>query len=82
MAAEVIRKSPTTAEISLKGKAASHDAASSTQMTVSFAASAFSRGYCHCEGGVVEGSEKTITLTLSGTPSLGEAEVNPGEGDW
>lgn len=82
MAAQIIRKSPTTAEIGLKGKAASHDAANSTQITVSFAASAFSRGYCHCEGGVVEGSEKTVTLTFSGTPSLGEAEVSPGEGDW
>lgn len=82
MAAEVIRKSPTTAEIRLKGKAVSHAAGDSTQMTVSFSAAAFSKGYCHCEGGVVEGSEKTIAITLSGTPSLGEAEVNPGEGDW
>lgn len=77
LAAEIVRNTPTTAEISFTDKADSHAAADSAQMTVSFAASAFSKGYCHCEGGTVENAEKTISITFSGAPEIGEAEVTP-----
>lgn len=65
LAAEIIRKTPTTAEIRLTGQAPAHAAAGSAQITITFAASAFSKGFCHCEGGTVENAEKTITLTFN-----------------
>ena len=65
LTAEITRTSPTTAEIRLTGAAASHAVADSGQMTIVFAASAFSKGYCHCEGGTVEGAEKTISIAFT-----------------
>lgn len=61
---EVIRTSPTTAEIKLSGIAASHAPADSGTFTINFPAAAFSKGLCHCAGDTVTNAMQEITVTF------------------
>lgn len=64
LTSRVIRISDTKAEISIAGVAANHGAAQSDSFTITFPAAAFSKGFCHCEGGIVENGEQIITVTF------------------
>lgn len=65
LTSKVIRKSDTTAEISISGVAVNHGAAQSGTFTISFPAAAFSKGFCHCEGGVMENGTQQLTISFS-----------------
>lgn len=64
LTSQVIRTSATTATIALSGIATVHDSTQTGQFQITFPAAAFNKGFCHCEGGEVEGATQTLTITF------------------
>ena len=65
LTAKAIRKSDTTAEISFTGTATAHDTTDSvSNVSVTFAAAAFEKGFCKCDGDTVTNGTQTLSITF------------------
>lgn len=69
------RISDTSARIEFAGKAIANDAKDTCVVNVRFAAAAFKKGFCECQGDTVEGSEQSITLDFRDGEALPESTL-------